>query len=105
MHEIKTALNKYTLIAALMLFFVIGVATAIIISQYEIAVEGILGLVVMYLMFRYIRLSRTDVSIGALLLEPNKTKYFIFAILGPLISYLATMKIVEMIEFILKRKP
>jgi len=88
-----------------MLFFVIGVATAILISQYEVAVGGILGLVVMYLMFRYIRLSGTDVSIDSLLLDPSKTKYFVFAILGPLISYLATMKIVEMIEFILKRKP
>ena len=88
-----------------MLFFVIGAATAIIISQYEIAVGGILGLVVMYLMFRYIRLSGIDLSIDSLLLEPNKTKYFIFAILGPLISYLATMKVVEMVEFILQRKP
>lgn len=98
-------MNKYTRVAALTLFFVIGAATAIIISQYEIVVGGILGLVVMYLMFRYIRLSGIDLSIDALLLEPNKTKYFIFAILGPLISYLATMKIVEMVEFILKRNP
>jgi len=95
--------TRYTLIAVLIALFLISFYMAIIISQYIIVVNGILGLVVMYLLFFYIRFSKIDVTIDTLLLDPKKFKYFIFALIGPLISYLAVMQIYETVLFFLKR--
>ena len=94
--------TRYTLIALLIALFLVSVYMAIIISQYMIVVNGILGLVVLYLLFFYIRFSKIDVTIDTLLSDPKKIKYFVFALIGPLISYLAVMQIFETALFFWK---
>jgi hypothetical protein len=97
-------LNRYTLIALLVALFLLGVYIAFITYRhYGIQVRGILGLVLIYLLFFFGRYSKIDMSIDALLIAPQKAKLFFFAFIGPIISYWATMHIIEMILFYLKR--
>ena len=69
---------------------------------YGVLARGITGLVLLYLLFFSGRHSKMDVSIDTMLLDPKKGKYFIFALIDPLISYWATLQIYEMILFVLK---
>jgi hypothetical protein len=101
----KTSLRtkRYTLIVLLIALFLISGYIAYITYQYSIIVRGILGLALMYLLFFFVAYSKIDTSIDALLLAPNKGKYFVFGFIGPIISYWATMQIIEMILFFWKR--
>lgn len=96
-------LNKYTLTALLIVLLLLSVYVASITYQYEVVVRGILGLVVLYLLFFYIRFSKIDVSMEAILLDSKKSKYFIYVLIGPLIAYWATGQIFDTILFLFKR--
>lgn len=99
--EMRT--KRFALIVLLIGLFLISGYIAYITYQYSIIVRGIQGLVLMYLLFFFVAYSRIDISIDALLLAPKKAKYLIFGFIGPIISYWATMQIIEMILFFTKR--
>jgi len=82
----------------------VSVYIAIITYSYKEVIRGILGLVVMYILFFYAKVSDLDVaSIDTLLANPKKGKLFVLALVVPLISYWATRQIVEMVVFFVKR--
>jgi len=96
--------KKYALIALLTILFLLGVGTAFLTYRYYgVVVRGITGLVLMYMLFFASRHSKMDVSIDNLLLDPRKGKYLIAAFILPIISYWATLQIMEMILFFGKR--
>src|SRR5262245_251127 len=99
----ETRIRRYALIVLLIGLFLLSGYIAYITYQYSIIVRGILGLVLMYLLFFFVAHSNIDISIDTLLLTPNKVKYFTFGFVGPIISYWATMQVIEMILFFGKR--
>jgi len=95
-------LNKYILIALLIVLVLFSVYVAFITYRhYSILARGTVGLVLLYLLFSFTRYS--DVSINTLLISPPKAKFFLFAFVDPIIAYWATMQIIEMILFYIKR--
>jgi len=97
-------IKRYTLIALLTILFLLGIGTAFLTYRYYgVVVRGITGLVLMYLLFYVGRHSKIDVSIDTLLVDPQKGKYLIAAFILPIISYWATLQIMEMILFFRKR--
>ena len=97
-------IKRYILIALLTILALLGVGTAFLTYKYYgVVVRGITGLVLMYLLFFAVRRSEKDVSIDTLLLDPQKGKYLIAAFILPIISYWATLQIMEMILFFRKR--
>jgi ABC-type Fe3+-siderophore transport system permease subunit len=100
----ENQIKRYTLIALLivLLLFTIFVAS-VTYRYYGIVARGILGIVMWYLLYFFGRYSKIDVSLDTLLLVPKKGKYLISAFIGGLISYWATMQIIEMILFFWNR--
>ena len=92
--------KRYSLIVLSIVLFLFTLFVAFITYRYYgVVVRGILGLVMWYLLYFYGRYSKIDVSFETLLLVPQKGKYFISAFFGGLISYWATMQVIEMILF------
>ena len=92
--------KRYALMALLMALFLFTLFVAFVTYRYyAIVARGILGLVMWYLLYLFGRYSKTDVSFDALLLIPKNGKHLISAFIGGLISYWATMQIIEMILF------
>lgn len=94
--------NRFVLGAMLILSSIIGIYIAIQVYKYEIIVKGILGFVVLYLQFSFIKSSRIDSSMDNMLEDPKKHKYFIFALIGPCIAFWATGGIFDMISWLVK---
>ena len=94
--------KRYAWIALLIVLVSLSVFIAgISYRYYGIVARGILGLVLLYLLFSFV--SEMDVSIDTLLSDPKKGKYVISAFILPLISYWATAQIYEMVLFFWKR--
>jgi hypothetical protein len=83
----KSRFASYVFGAMLILSAILGVYIANRIYQYEIMVKGILGIVVLYLQFFYIRFSGIEVSTDRMLSDPNKKKYIFYAFIAPGIAY------------------
>ena len=102
--KIRIRFTRFTLNALLIALFLLSVFIAIITYQYKIVVRGVLGLVVMSLLFFYAKVSDLDVmSIDTLLASPKKGRLFVLALVVPIISYWATRQIIEMVVFFVKR--
>lgn len=95
--------KRYALIALLIVLFLLSVFIAFITYRYyDVVVKGILGIVLLYLSFFFVKHSKIDVSINTLLSTPKKAKILIFALISPIISYWSTMLVIEMILFFKK---
>jgi|RhiMetdeSRZDD1v2_1073273.scaffolds.fasta_scaffold15562_14 ABC-type arginine transport system permease subunit len=97
-------IKRYGFIALLIVLILLSISIAFLTYRYySNVVRGILGLVLLYLLFFGGRYAKNDVSIHTMLLDPKKGKYLIVAFIDPLISYWATLQIYEMILFFWKR--
>jgi len=97
-------IKRYILLASLIALYILTVSIAFITHRYYgIITKGVLGVATMYLLFFFGRHSKIDISIDALVLSPNKGKYFGVAFAGGLVFFWATMQFLEMILFFLKR--
>jgi hypothetical protein len=102
--KIGIQIKRYAVIALLIVLFLFGVFMAFITYRYySIIARGILGLVLIYLLFFFAKYSKIDISVDTLLLAPKKVKYFVFVLIAPIISYWATAQISEMVLFFWKR--
>ena len=100
----ENRIKRYAFIALLIILILLSISIAFITYRYySVVARGITGFVLLYLLFYSGRYSKTDVKIDAMLLDPKKGKYLIFALIDPLISYWATLQILEMILFFTKR--
>jgi hypothetical protein len=96
--------KRYALSVLLIILGLLGVSIALITYRYYgVIARGILGLVLLYLLYFFGRYTIMDVSMDTLLLDPRKGKYLISAFVVPVISYWATAQIYEMILFFWKR--
>ncbi len=96
--------KRYVLIAILIVLFLFTLFIAFVAYRYYgVVARGILGLAMWYLLYFFGRHSKIDISFDTLLLVPKKGKYLISAFVGGLISYWATMQIIEMVLFYWKR--
>src|SRR5262245_11733653 len=100
----ESKIRRYSLIAILITLFLLTLFTAFVIYRYyDVVARGILGLVVLYLLYIYGRYSKIDVSLDILLLTPNNGKYLIAAFIGGIICAWATILIMEMLSFFVKK--
>ena len=94
----KDRFSKYIFGALLILSAVVGISMANRTYQYEIIVKGILGLMVIYLLFFYVRFSGIDVSMETMLSDSKKYKYLVYALIGPGLAYWAIWDILDMLS-------
>ena len=100
--EMRT--KRYVFVTLLVGLVLLSVSIALITYRYYgVVARGILGLVMLYLLYFYGRYTNMDISTDNLLLDPKKGKYLISAFIVPLISYWAAAQIYEMILFFTKR--
>lgn len=90
--------------ALLTILILLSVTIALITYRYYgVVARGILGIILIYLLYYFGKSSNMDVSTDTLLSDPKKGKYLISAFVVPLISYWAVAQIFEMILFFWKR--
>jgi amino acid permease len=102
----KTAslIKRYSFMALLTILILLSVTIALITYRYYgVVARGILGIILIYLLYYFGKSSNMDVSTDTLLSDPKKGKYLISAFVVPLISYWAVAQIFEMILFFWKR--
>jgi len=88
---------QYILRALLILLPLSGIYVAWVMLRYEIIVRGILGGVLLYLLFYYLKSSETDLSLGEMILAPKIYNHLIYVFIGPLIAFWATKGVFDMI--------
>lgn len=93
---------QYTLRVLLILLPLLGIYTAWVTYQYELIVRGILGSAVIYLLSQYLKLSKTDLSLGAMISDPKVFNHIIFVFVGPIIAFLAFAGVLDLISFSVK---
>jgi hypothetical protein len=97
----RIQIKRFASSILLVVLFLITLAVAFAAYRYYNTIaRGILGLGVYYLLYFFVRYSGMDLSGDKLLSAPNKAKYLISAFAGGLISFWATMQIIEMALFI-----
>ena len=95
-------LTKFGLGASLILLAVLGIYIANQTYQYAIFVNGVMGIVVLYLLFFYIRHSSIDDLLETMLADAKIYKHLIYAFIGPGIAYWAMGGIFDMVTFLIK---
>ena len=94
-------IKKYAFLILLIVLVLFSIFMSFITySYYGVLARGITGIVMLYLLFRNGR--QTDVSINAMFSDPKQGKSLIWALIYPLISYWATVQIIEMVLFLSK---
>lgn len=68
---------------------------------YEMIAKGILGFVVLYLLFFYIKHSKIDASMGTMLSDPRWYRYLLYALVGPGIAYVAMGYVYDLLSFLI----
>lgn len=102
--EYKIRFERYMLIASLIGLYIITLSCAFIVYRYSaIVTRGVLAIALIYLLFYYGKHSKIDISLDALLLAPNKGKYFVSALVGGLLVSWAILQIMETIFFLIER--
>jgi hypothetical protein len=97
-------IQRVTFIVLLIFLILLSVSIALITYRYYgVIARGIVGIILMYLLYFFGRYSNMDVSTHTLLSDPKKGKYLISAFVVPLISYWAMAQIYEMVLFFWKR--
>lgn len=97
-------IKRYALIAFLTVLFILGVSIAFLTYRYySVVARGILGIILIYLLYFFGKHSEMDITIDKMLSDPKKGKYLISAFVVPIISYWATIQLVEMVLFFWKR--
>ena len=97
-------IKEYAFIALLICVFLLSGYTAFLTYRYYgIVARGVVGLVLIYRLIFWGRDTDPDVDIDAMLLDPKKGKYIIFAFTIPMVSYWAAAQIYEMVLFFWKR--
>jgi hypothetical protein len=98
----KPPLIKTIVYTLVIVFVFLGTYIASITYHHEFIVRGILGLAVMYLLFRVSWSSKED-SIEDYYPFSKNIRYFIFAFIGGIIFYWAAQQTIEMVLFYLKK--
>lgn len=101
--RIKFQLTETTLKILLYSLICFGVVVAHVVFQDRTITRGILGVLIIYLSFFYLRYSKIDAPIDIMLQDPRKEKYLISVFVGPMIAYWAAGEIYDMILFFIKR--
>jgi hypothetical protein len=70
--------------------------------QYEIIVKGILGSTVIYLLFYYLKSSKSDLTLKNMADDPKVLNHALFVFVAPIISYWASGGIFDMISLLIK---
>jgi hypothetical protein len=91
---------QYMLRALLIMLPITGVYIANRTYQYEVIVKGILGCVVLYLLFYYLKSSKTDLSFKDMLRDPKILNHLTFVFIAPIIAYWATGGVFDMISLL-----
>lgn len=91
-------LKKLMLAISLVAVYAVTIFIALLAYKYlKVITKGILGLTTMYLLLHFARQSKLDMSINALLISPDKGKFFVVAFVSGLVFFWATMLFLEMI--------
>ena len=90
---------QYVFMALLILLPLLGIYIAWITYQYEIVVKGFVGGSLIYFLAYYLRHSNTDLSIGAMSLDPKVFTHMIFVFVGPIIAFWAFAGVLDLISF------
>ena len=99
--ELGIQTKRYSFIALLVLVALLSLCIAFLTYRYYgFIVRGILGAVLLYVLFLGGSFTKNDVSFKAVLLDPQKGKYFIYAFIDPLLAFWATLEIFEMILYL-----
>jgi hypothetical protein len=95
---------RYVLIVFLICLYILTMYVSLTAYRYyQIVAQGLVGLASMYLLFYFVRNSRIDLSLNALLLAPKKTNFFAITFMCGLVFSWATLQFLEMILFFIKR--
>jgi hypothetical protein len=95
--------NKYILIVVLVALVLFSISIAFFVYRnYGVIARGISGIALLFLLFFFGKRSKLDVSLEYLLLDPQKSKYLVSALVVPILSWFACAQIYEMILFLLK---
>ena len=87
--------------SALIILALLGIYIANRIYPYEMITKGILGGVVLYLLFFYIKHSGIDASMNTMLSDPRWHRYLLYALVGPGIAYVAMGYLYDLISFLI----
>jgi uncharacterized membrane-anchored protein YitT (DUF2179 family) len=99
----RTQINRYILIAVLVVLVSFGISLAFFVYRnYGVIARGVSGIALLFLLFFFGKRSNLDVSFEYLLLDPQKRKYLISALVVPMLSWFACAQIYEMILFFLR---
>jgi hypothetical protein len=99
--ETGKQIQKYILSTLLIILVLLAGFIAIqAYRYYGVVVRDILGVFMIYLMLYYVRFPGNEVlSLDDLISVPNKTKFFILAIILTILSCWAYLQIAEMVLF------
>lgn len=98
-------LKKYSFFALLIILILLSIVVAVIVYfQYPIVPNGIMGIVVIYLMSRLEKQVKFKNSLEDIVLDPKKEKYLIAAFVCPLVYAWSTVQVLEMIIFFFSSK-
>jgi hypothetical protein len=99
--DIGTRTKRYAFITVLILIVLLSLCIAFLTYRYYgFVARGILGIVLLYLLFLGGSFTKNDVSFKTVLSDPQKGKYLIYAFIDPLLAYWATLEIYEMILYL-----
>lgn len=102
--ETSTQTRKFIFLISLTIAILLSVPIGLITYRYYgVVARGVLGVVLLYLLYYYGRSMKMDVSTNTMLADPNKGKYFVSAFVVPIISYWAFAQVYEMILFFWRR--
>ena len=87
--------------SSLIVLALAGIYLANRIYPYETVVRGLLGFVVLFLLFFYIKHSKIDASMEIMISDPRVYRYLIYAFVGPGIAYWAMGYVYDFISYLL----
>jgi uncharacterized membrane-anchored protein YitT (DUF2179 family) len=99
----RIQVKRYILIVVLVVLISFSISLAFFVYRnYAVIARGVSGIALLFLLFFFGKRSKLDISFEDLLLDPQKSKYLISALVVPLLSWFAFAQIYEMILFFLK---
>jgi uncharacterized membrane protein YfcA len=102
--KMRNLIKRYSFISLLIILAVLSILTAVITYRYYAYIaRGIVGFVMLYLLYYFGRHTNLDVSMEAWLSDPQKGKYLLLAFIVPLISGWAGFQIVAAFLFYLQK--
>jgi len=98
----KIQVKKIILFLVLIVLASFGISLAFSVYRYyDVIARGVSGITMVFLLFSFGKRSKIDLSFEDLLLDPQKSKYFLVAFVAPILFWFAYAQIYEMILFFL----